>query len=237
MNRHISSGTPLFRGMVLLAVLSCSISDAYAAIITLGLDVEFSGGADPEGSAPWLTAKFDDEVVGGGTVRLTMSTSGLVDAESVKDWAFNLNPILDPTQLNFAVVGTPGSTPNAIVTGVNVFQADGDGKFDIRFDFPPPPGSNAARFTAGETVVYDITYDVPNTLTASSFIFQSVEGGGNGTYTSAAHVQRIGLSDGDSGWIGDSGLNNHGIVPEPTTVGLIALAIGMISTIRLSRRQ
>jgi hypothetical protein len=134
--------------------------------------------------------------------------------------------------LNFAVVGTPGSVPNSILTGVNAFQADGDGKFDVLFDFPPPPGSTAARFTAGETVVYDITYTGIGSLSAHSFRFPSAPGGGHGPFTSAAHVQRIGISDEDSGWIGDTGLNNHMIVPEPAAICLMMLALGLLATQR-----
>jgi hypothetical protein len=217
----------LFFGCVCAAILLWPAASTNAAIISLGLSTEFSGGTPPEGAAPWLTATFDDEVVGGNTVRLTMSASGLVDAENVGEWSFNLDPSLDPTLLNFAVVGVPGSTPNAISTGVNAFQADGDGKFDILFDFPPPPGSAAALFTAGETVVYDITYDVPATLTANSFLYPSVEGGGQGTFRTAAHVQRIGPENDDSGWIGD--------IPEPASFLLLGIGLFGICGIRLRR--
>lgn len=119
------------------------------------------------------------------------------------------------------MVGTPGSAPNSIGTGVDAFKADGDGWFDILFDFPPPPGSQNARFTAGETVVYDITYTGP--IDVNSFDFSSAPGGGNGTFLSAAHVQQTGGGSG-SGWIGAA-------VPEPATAlllggGLVALAAG-----------
>jgi hypothetical protein len=57
------------------------------------------------------------------------------------------------------------------------------------------------RFQAGETSVYDITYTGAGTLSASSFNFLSDEGGGQGTYHSAAQVQGITAND-YSGWIG-----------------------------------
>ena len=48
------------------------------------------------------------------------------------------NPFLDPTLLSFGVIDNGDSPPTAINTGVNLYQADGDGLFDIQFLFPPP---------------------------------------------------------------------------------------------------
>src|SRR5262245_44828685 len=158
-------------------------------------------------------------------------TSNLVAREIVGLWLFNFDPALDPTQLTFAVVGTPGSVPNSIDTGIDAFMAAGGGRYDIRFDFPPPPGHDSDAFGAGETVVYDITYKGPNAslFGASSFDFLSDPAGGNGTYASAAHIMRIGAGGDGSGWIGGSTL------PEPSTAlllgaGLVALGVRRRST-------
>ena len=66
---------------------------------------------------------------------------------------------------------------------MNAFKADGDGYFDIMFDFPQ---EEEERFTIGETVVYDITYVEP--IDVYAFDFVSDTGGGQGTYHSAAHI-------------------------------------------------
>jgi hypothetical protein len=187
---------------------------ASAATLVLGLNVEFSGGTAPAGSTPWITATFDDSFGGPNTVRLTLEATNLVGTENIKEWHFNFDPALDPTLLSFVAVSNAASVPNAINTGVNAFQADGDGKYDIQFDFPPPPGSFGPRFTAGETVIYDLTYVAP--ISASSFDFFSVPGGGQGTFLSAAHIQSIGEGE-DSGWIG--------VVPEPGTASLLGLGL------------
>jgi hypothetical protein len=202
-------------------VLGLMAGQAKATTITLDLDLEFSGGTPPNGATPWITATIDDSLGGPNGVRLTMSAINLVGNEFIDDWYFNLDPALDPTLLSFSYVG--GQAANNINIGVNAFQADGDGKFDIQFDFPPP-GQFTAKFTAGEQSIYDLMYIAP--ITASSFDFNSVEGGGNGTYTSAAHIQGIDPDASLSGWIGNGNGDNGGggiqSVPEPGTLMLLA---------------
>ena len=196
---------------------------ASAATLTFGLDIEFSGGVAPaSGTTPWIVAEFDDSFGGANTVRLTMTTPNLTGGESgenVAGWYFNFDPALDATLLTISVVDDTDSSPISVSTGTNAFMADGDGKYDILFDFPPPPGQGSARFTGGESVVFDLTYVAP--IDVSAFDFFSVESTGNGTFLSAAHVQQTGGGP-DSGWIG--------AVPEPGTglllgLGLLGLAI------------
>jgi hypothetical protein len=191
------------------------------ATLTLGLDTPFSGADQPAGTAPWITATFDDSFGDAYTVRLTLSAANLVSSESASAWYFNFDPNLLATLLTFTVVDNSDAVPNAINTGVDSFLANGDGMYDIWFDLPPPSGSFPARFTAGETIIYDLSYVSP--ITVASFDFFSAVGGAQGTFKSAAHIEGIGPSGDGSGWIG--------FVPEPSTgslfaLGLIGLAIG-----------
>jgi hypothetical protein len=50
------------------------------------LNFEFSGATPPEGAAPWVTLSFNK--IGTNQVRMTVSTSGLVEQEFYKCSSF-----------------------------------------------------------------------------------------------------------------------------------------------------
>ena len=213
---------------VALGVCLLAAPPASAVTITFDLDFEFSNGTPPEGPTPWTTITIDDAADPGGanSVRVTVSNVNLTDAEAVTEISLNFDPLLDPTQVTFTAVSTSAVASVGFSTGVDAFMADGDGKFDILLDLPPPPGNATGRFTAGETIVFDLTYVAP--ITASSFDFPSASGGGQGTFRAAAHVQGIGEGDEDSGWIGDAD------VPEPGTLG--PMGLGLLALVVARRR-
>ena len=187
-------------------------SSAQAAVVEwgLGTHMEFSEGVPPEGPPPWLAFKFDDHD-SAGTVDLELQASGLIDQEFVFEWSFNLDPLLDPTELDFDLTLKAGTFSDATVnTGINAFRADGDGYYDIQFVFDSAASADL-RFGAGESVYFQITG--PPELTALSFREQSELGGGQGAYITAAHIGGIGPSDNLSGWI----------CPEPASFSLVLL--------------
>ena len=196
---------------------------AHATSVTYGMDTEFSGGTAPSGPVPWVTVTIDDSFGGANTVRVTLTGENLTGGqagEGIGGVYLNFDPVLDPTMLSFTAVDVTDSMPNAVTGATNAYKADGDGFFDILFDFPPPPGDDAARFTDGESIVYDLTYIAP--IDANSFAFESAMGGGNGSWIVAAHVQRTnGGVDPDSGWVG--------YVPEPGTALLLGSGLLMLA--------
>jgi len=190
-----------------------------ATTLTFDYNFEFSAGTDPAGPAPWLRATFNDEI-NQGKVRLTMSTMGLTGSEFTSIWVFNLNPNLTAASLGIAAIDITDSNPIVFTTGTDFYKADGDGYYDIKFDFPNSANDN--RFTAGEEVIIDITYSGVGTFNANSFNFMSSPGGGAGTFLAATHVQGIGTGAQFSGWVAPG--PDHQ-VPEPGI--LILLGIGM----------
>jgi hypothetical protein len=208
---------------VTAALLVTTGNPAAAATLSFGLSSEFSGAVAPDGPAPWATATFDDSFGGANTVRITLDAHGLTDPESIEVWYFNFDPSLDAALLTFTAVDNSDAVPNGVFGSTDAFKADGDGLYDILFDLPPPPGSASARFTAGETITYDITYTAA--ISASSFDFLSTPDGGNGPFVTAAHIQSTGVGNEDSAWV---------TVPEPANVLLFAMGLASAG---LSRRR
>ena len=222
-----------------LVIKSCAVAlfglfslQASAASVTFNLDYEFSGAQEPQSmTTPWAVATIDDSFGGANTVRLTMNATNLVGTESITSWFFNFSG--DASMISFTEVDVTDAAVNATLGNNDTYKADGDGFFDIKFDFAPPQGQLETRFTGGETIIYDLTYVAP--ISAFDFNLFSAPSGGAGTYLSAAHVQSIddpafcGPDDPGcgSGWIG--------AVPVPAAVWLFGS--GLLGLIGIARRK
>ena len=191
----------------------------------------YSGTEPTPATGPWTQALFED--VAPGEVRLTLSNPNLTGNENVDEWYFNLNPSLNPANLVFTFVGESGSfSKPQIKEGANRFKAGGGGEYDIRFQFAEG-GSACTRFTAGESVVYDIS-GIPN-LDAADFAYLSAPAGGAGPFYAAAHVQRIGCNSA-SAWLAPTN-NEPTPVPEPGPTLLCLLAGGVWLVLRWAKRR
>lgn len=218
-------------------IIAVTAGQANALIINFGLDMEFSEGTAPSSvAAPWIIAEFID--VGPNSVQLTMRTDNLTGDENVKGWYFNFDDSLDLSYLNFnADPGSAGDTANlAVVDSItltkdqNNLKADGDGKYDFMFAF----SESGNQFTAGETLVYNLTYDGVGTMDVTTFNFLSSPAGGHGPFSSAAHVQNTGIGGEDSGWIANE---MPAIVPEPVSSTLFIIGGATLGLRRFRRAK
>jgi hypothetical protein len=192
-----------------LLALVCSTS--HAAVVTFGLNIEFSGGTPPAGVAPWVTATITD--TGPDAVTIAIVNGGLIGSEFTRGFYLNLNPAMNAANLVF---GTPTQVGTfaipSIDKGTDAFKADGDGFFDLRFNFAT---AAPQRFGAGESITWPVTGITG--LDATDFDFLSV--GSNSGLPAAAHVQGIGANGEDSGWI---------TVPEPAAGSLLLLGAALM---------
>ena len=133
--------------------------------------------------------------------------------------SFGAVPPAGPPPAGNTDIITPGTArPNQL-------RAGSDGIYDILFDFPPPPGQQAARFNAGESLVYDISGIAG--LTADSFNFFSEPGPGStaGPFLSVARFQDT--PGGGSDWVG--------AVPVPAAVWLFGS--GLLGLVGIARKR
>jgi hypothetical protein len=228
-----------------LAVSLAGMQPAQATVLTYDLNYEYSGGANPAGSPPWLVATFSDEVSGlpSNTVRLTMDASGLTGrSEFVTKWLFNIN-IGDPSLGGFPSLTeqllldslifhdqTPSVADSVYAKSlINSYDLNPASGFDIEFSFPTSNGS-WNRFTAGETVIYDIISPLP--ITAITFDASNITDP-NGPYSrSVAKVQGINTFPG-SGKFAEN--PNPNPVPEPAT--MLLLGMGLVGLAGFGRKR
>jgi len=217
------------------ALLSASKSSA-ASGITYQFDNEFSSGTPPAGPAPWITASI--QTISPGTVQLTIANNGLLGSEFVSGFYLNLNTNFSPLNLSISYVSSSGSFlipsvgSGTIERGTDSFKADGDGKYDVLFDFSTVSGST---FGAGESITYQISGIAG--LTADDFVYLSAPNGGHGPFYAAAHVQGIGADGALSGWVEPSLGAQPILVPEPSSAGLLVLALSVLGFVRRSKSR
>lgn len=219
----------LFAALCCLVLLSIGSN---AEAVSFGLDFEYSGAFDPQGEKPWLTATFDDVLT--NEVQLKMDATKLVGSEFVSGWYFNLDDSINPLNLSFTYDGNAsegGPEADSISTSQNGLSAGPASGFDLAFNFKTSNSNGgASRFGAGETVVYSIIFNDPDPndtiiLNAQSFDFKNA--GGN--FLSAAHVQGIGPSGENSGWIAATSTTDIPEAASLLSLGLGILGIGLVA--------
>ena len=201
--------------------------------LTIGLDTEFSGGANPAGF-PAIFPTIEITAVDADTVDVLI-TSNLSGVEFLDEVLLNYG---GANALTASFVSGQDAT-EGVFFGSNAFKADGAGYFDIKFDYA---ASNADpnRFTAGETSRFTLSV-ASGLLDPTDFNFLSTTSA-KGSFVGAAHVQGIAPNGSLSGWVGGDGdgptpppPDPDPTVPEPTAVWMLGL--GLLGLVGYKRRQ
>jgi hypothetical protein len=217
------------RALVCLALSVAALSSRGAVIFDF--DNAFSGTAPASTNTPWLEAQFQD--VTPGTVRLTVFNLNLSGSENIDQLYFNLATNLNPLALTFSGLNASGADLPIISQGTNQFKADGDGKYDILFDFAQA-GTTTNRFDGTDTFTCLIS-GIPG-LTANDFNYLSFPAGGAGPFFAAGHIQRIGAGS-LSGWISATSAGSVAVVPEPHLASFFWLGAGLWLAVRIIRQH
>jgi VPDSG-CTERM motif len=202
------------------AMLAAGISHNANATLSFTLHDEFSGGQQPVGSV-----QVDFTSALGGGVDLTITASDFDDLEFLDALYLNLNPLLDPTQLDFgSPTGGSGFGDDPVISlGTDAFKADGDGLYDILLQFDiAPPGD---RFDDSDSITYHITGIAG--LVEGDFNFLSTPSGGHGPFKAAAHIQGVGPEGEGSGFIAPNGVPDGG-----ATAMLLGTALACLGAFR-----
>ena len=235
-------GLKVYHLLVLVVMALCLVSTQANAQVTyyFGSDSTFGtppqwGGVAPTGT--WATAEFID--LGTDNVQLTLNvTNNLNPTEFIGEFYFN--SIMSTSLLTFTAQAGGGSYAD-IQKGNNSYQADGDGLYDLLFDFPPFPGPGADKnaFTAGEFVIYNIT---GTGVSASNFYDISVPGtGSNGPFYAAAKLQGIDCDEVNysecAAQGGTTSAWSAGVVPEPISSTLFLVGAATLGYRRFRKNK
>ena len=211
---------------------------AKASTLALNFDDVFSG-PKLSGTAPWITAMFDDTTASNGyDVRLTLTASNLVGSDYIEALYFNLDPALNASKLQFKSINKSAVGPVTISEGNNAFKADSDGKYDFMISFSD--ANFKKEFTNGESVVYDIKYKGKTNVDAASFDFFSKSVGKNGPFLAVAEVENVGKKFGEccgccnndkDSWISAK------VAPEPVSCSLFLLGGAGLAFARRKRND
>ena len=211
-----------------MAVLVFCQFNAFA--LKFGMSGEFSNGTAPKGGTPWASVDISDD---GKGVLVTVSV-GDNDIGKLTELYLNYDPTKDIKQLQIAAVNTASVKSWKADTGVNKFKADGDGTYDIKFNF----AGDGNPFKSGESLTFRISSKkASDDLSPDDFNFVSV-GGAKGSFHSAARVE--GMSVSGTGYIGDvanSATPTNGVPDGSWTVTLLGMGVVALEFLRRKLRK
>ena len=213
-----------YLALLALGVLAFASTPAQADVVEWKLDYEFSGsGATLEGG--YVYVKLDDTAT--DKVTLTLDPYEIPDLSKFIGLYLNLDPEFVG---GISFPGIESVSPALVDYGYlqDSKQADGDGSFDIWFQWGPSDGGGATYTYLPPNSVVSIT------MTGTGLDVHDVEflsaGGGNSPegLPHAARIRALGPDQENSGWF-----TSDGSVPEASTLMLFGSGLsGLLFFVR-----
>jgi hypothetical protein len=169
----------------------------------------------------------------GGTISLAMQANfGVATNFKIFYVAMNLDPLITPSALSFAIDGTSTQTAVTISKTIQDAQtAPPEQGFDLKFDFP---SSNGGKFTGSEIIAWTVTCNAVTDADCASFgatSFNFLNTGADPDFRICTHIGGL-VNDGSNKVCG-AAVETTTAVPEPGTLMLLgSAAVGLIATAR-----
>jgi len=220
----------------LFAALAVAISAGVAsASVEFDLGVTLQGQTTPAGSAPWAVVRIYDHV-NDGVVGLTNNDALIVVTANLNAGLHvaevGLNFTGDPLGLTFAYLGGGASTP-AFQSDNGPYTVDGSNGYEFLVDFQGPDlltGSESAYIKVSRT----------GGLSYNDFIATSTNKAldTNDPYYAAARIDTL---SGIGGFVGANTAPPASgpvpTVPEPASLAIWGLGLGIAGLVRLRRKS
>jgi len=202
--------------LLAVLVLGAGVQSAHADIYTFSFDTIFNPTANlgQTSATPWGTAVFED--LGANQVRLAL-TGG---ANAINTAQFNIDPTMSPSSLSFSYIG--GKTATVSNDIQNHWQADGDGKYDVKMAY-------SSAVALGQKSYYIISGG--SGFNAASFLNYSLsDPNQKGPYLAVVQVAGAG-----SPWLYSSSFTHA--IPEPETYAMLLAGLALMGFVARRRQQ
>jgi len=194
-------------GVALLFLVLAAHGTAQADTVIFTDFVKFKGSPS---FTPILTATITD--IGADTVEIKMEATSLPGSEKITEWYFNIDGAMTTLPSHIS-----GEMADSVTADPDNLKADGDGFFDLLFEFP----TSGDVFEDSEESVWTLSF---TGLSATDFLSESTPGGLAGAmFFSAVFL-------GNAYWA-PSTVNGEPVdvtpIPEPST--LLLLGSGLLA--------
>ncbi len=205
-------------GLAVVAAIGLYAPAKASIVFELG-GKEFSGTAINI-SNDAVTVTLENDLILSDVVWLTIAPSNMPQ-DGTKLQFLHLNVDTPSLLGNLIFTNQSGPVAESIAQGwkkkdsaflPDQYQADGDGKYDLLFTWPPGTFTGISK---SSVYLIELTSGSGLSLSETTFKTMSSSGGGKGPFEAAVHLNNVD-ADGDSGWYAPTDGGDY--IPEPASI-------------------